>query len=426
MSLNKSLFLLLFAIGLHCTGHSQESPLLKIGKIDFRGGTKTKTSFLKSWIDLKEDDTFSEEQVYIANQRLKNLYGIGNAYVYLDTLDHLVQVTFEIEEIRTALPIANFGGIKDNLWFQIGFTDINWRGRGQTISAFYQNNDKRHSGNVYYRVPFAKGSSWGYALNASKWSSVEPLFYPSATVNYEYDNNGVSFSGLKHFGLQRVLEIGGTAFKESYRKSKEQIVLETPGPDMLSQWKYLSKIDFSEDFINYNSFYLDGSAWQLTLQQVFNTLDKTYFHSLLFKGRKYIQTSSSSNVAMRLIIGLSTNNDTPFAPFVVDSHVNLRGVGNRIERGTAQAVLNIEYRKTISHNNLWATQVVLFSDLGTWRNPGGEISDIFNAEQIRHFLGIGFRLIYKKIYGATLRVDYGIDVYNAEQKGFVLGLGQYF
>ena len=77
------------------------------------------------------------------------------------------------------------------------------------------------------------------------------------------------------------------------------------------------------------------------------------------------------NLAMRLRLAISTNNETPFAPFVVDSHVNLRGVGNRIDRGTAQVVFNAEYRHTVYNLNRWAGQLVAFSDIGTWRNPGG-------------------------------------------------------
>ena len=129
---------------------------------------------------------------------------------------------------------------------------------------------------------------------------------------------------------------------------------------------------------------------------------------------------------MRLRLAISTNNNTPFAPFVVDSHVNIRGVGNRIDRGTAQVVFNAEYRHTIFDTNKWAAQSVVFSDSGTWRKPGGELSDLLNSEQFRQFIGGGIRIIYKKYYGAVFRVDYGVDIFNKKQRGVVLGLGQYF
>ena len=68
----------------------------------------------------------------------------------------------------------------------------------------------------------------------------------------------------------------------------------------------------------------------------------------------------------------------------------------------------------------------MFSDLGTWRDPGADISQFLKKEQFRHFVGLGFRIINQKIFGATLRVDYGVDVFNTNERGLVIGLGQYF
>ncbi len=129
---------------------------------------------------------------------------------------------------------------------------------------------------------------------------------------------------------------------------------------------------------------------------------------------------------MRLRLGLATNNDTPFAPFVLDSYVNIRGSGNRIDRGTGSAILNVEYRQTFYDKDRYAGQLVAFSDLGTWRTPGAPFNDFTNPDNFRHFVGGGFRIIYKKAFNAMLRLDYGVDVYDFDQRGFVLGFGQYF
>ena len=129
---------------------------------------------------------------------------------------------------------------------------------------------------------------------------------------------------------------------------------------------------------------------------------------------------------MRFRVGLSTNRQTPFAPFVVSSHVNIRGVGNRINRGTGSLVLNVEYRHTIFDKGNFAGQLVGFSDAGTWRSAGGPLSDFVDPDLFRHFVGGGVRVIYKKAHNAMLRADYGLDIFNAGSRGLVLGLGQYF
>ncbi|HMN91528.1 MAG TPA: hypothetical protein PKE68_16015, partial [Saprospiraceae bacterium] len=60
------------------------------------------------------------------------------------------------------------------------------------------------------------------------------------------------------------------------------------------------------------------------------------------------------------------------------------------------------------------------------RQPGGTLEDLVDANNFRHFAGGGIRLIYKKAWDAILRVDYGVDLYNVQERGFVLGVGQYF
>ena len=90
------------------------------------------------------------------------------------------------------------------------------------------------------------------------------------------------------------------------------------------------------------------------MQNVYNTVDENWFNTLQFQGRSFKRFGEKGNLAMRLRLAISTNNDTPFAPFVVDSHVNLRGVGNRIDRGTAQVVFNSEYRHTVHDSKRWA------------------------------------------------------------------------
>ena len=178
--------------------------------------------------------------------------------------------------------------------------------------------------------------------------------------------------------------------------------------------------------MNYHFFYLKGFCWTATLQNVHNTLDKTWFHSLQLQGKYFSRIGKKGNLATRLQLGIATNNDSPFAPFVVDSQVNLRGVGNRIDRGTAQIIFNAEYRHTYKENKRWAIQTVAFIDIGTWRNPGAPLNGLFSKDYFRQFVGGGFRVINKKIYGAVLRIDYGMDILNSNQHGLVIGLGQYF
>jgi hypothetical protein len=90
---------------------------------------------------------------------------------------------------------------------------------------------------------------------------------------------------------------------------------------------------------------------------------------------------------------LASNSKSPFAPFAVDNNINLRGVGNIIDR-TGTVVLNSEYRHTFFEKINWLSKAIL--DAGTWRSPGGNLDDLFSSKNIKVYPGFGIRFIHKK------------------------------
>lgn len=417
-----------------------------IESIQFKGLKRTKESYLTLLLTLKVDSIYNDSLLLIDEQRLRNLRSIRTIIHQIDTLENTINsinqkisITYVVEEKRTLLPMINFGRIEGNLFFQLGFLDNNWGGKGNQILTYYQYNDNRHSGNIYYKIPYLKNRNWGASFNLLKWASREPLYFEEGTVLYNYDNNQLGGTILRHFGHHRTLEWGGSFFVEQYKKSEKQILpidMETPGPSELIQVKSLAKIEYSEYFVNYHSYILDGLTWAVNWQTVYNFSDGTLFNIAQLEAKQYIRIIKSGNLAMRTKIGIATNNNSPFAPFAIDSHLNLRGVGNRVDRGTAQGVLNIEYRQDLFRNHIpgsWGLQLVAFVDSGTWRSPGGTLKDIFNANQTRQFVGGGCRIIFTKIHNAILRIDYGVDLQNRNftnpinnRQGWVIGFGQYF
>jgi hypothetical protein len=125
-------------------------------------------------------------------------------------------------------------------------------------------------------------------------------------------------------------------------------------------------------------------------------------------------------------LGLASNVDTPFAPFTVDNNLNIRGVGNRIDRGTGAIVFNTEYRHTLIDENWFVLQSNVFIDGGSWRNPGGGFDDFADSQNIRIYPGVGLRFMHKKIFNAIFRIDYGYGITKDASHGLVFGIGQYF
>ncbi len=401
---------------------------LTLTKIHFSGLKNTDESYLRKVILSEEGSLLNAGLIDQDIQNLKNLPSIIQAEALLDSSENNVQLTFNVTERNTILPKVNLGTLRNNFWFTLGLSENNFRGIGDKLLAFYQNNDGRHSGQIQFEKFRLGGTKWGAALNAYHWSSIEPLYFEEGPVSYNYDNTGIGGTLVRNFSVRRNLLLGSTLFREGYTQRDEQVLENPPGPKQFAIDKLLSKLQWNQNELNYHFFYLNGYQLNVTYQNVYSLKNPVPFNSieLRLKGFLVPESDPKINFAGRLIVGLSTNDDSPFAPFVADSHVNLRGVGNRIDRGTGQVVLNAEMRYTLKHEENWAVQWVMFTDFGSWRNPGGELSDFVDVDQFRQFVGVGARLLYLKVYGATLRLDYGIDIFNIDQQGFVLGLGQYF
>ena len=401
-----------------------------VSSLSFSSLRKSKPSHLSRFIRQQPNEEFNLEQFQEDLQRLKNLTSITDVSYRLDTTENGIDLTIIPEEALTLFPIVLFGGIKDNVWVQVGATDLNLFGRGIQGTAIYRNNDNRHNGQLYVRIPYINGSKWGASFHATHWASIEPLYFGDETVFYEYDNTSFGTTLIREIGYNHWIEGGVNYFVESYSKDGRHEGQVTPGPDEANIPKLLFKLQHSIDKINYHYFLQDGWVLSQNVQAIYDLSDFNepgfYIYWLDLKNFKILDAAKKSNLASRFRFGLAVNRDSPFAPFVLDSQVNIRGSGNRIDRGTGMLVWNLEYRRTFFERNKFAAQGVGFSDIGTWREPGGELSQLFSDETLQHFVGLGVRLIYKKAHNAVLRVDYGVDLRTSNNRGIVLGIGQYF
>ena len=400
-----------------------------VDQIEFSGIKKLNLGFLEQILMTQVGDTLDLEILAEDEAQLRRLSAVSTTKKQIiptqkDT--NRVKIIFEITERRTWLPLIGVGGIKDNFWFLLGLSEFNLAGRNQTLSTQFLLNDGLPNFQVYYQNRRIRGSKWGFSAEVKRAASEEPLFFTEATVNYRYTNFGVGINGIYSFSPSRHLSAGFQFFEEDYLKLGPGPLSDLPGPDRLRPLKWLTNARYQGNKINYDYFYLSGHQTNLSLQWVITFGESQHFTSLVLEGSKYWRPFKTVNVAARLRFGLSNNDPSPFVPFVLDSQFNLRGVGNRVDRGTAQLVLNLEYRQTIFATGAWASQVVLFSDLGSWRDPGGALSDLADKDQFRQFVGMGIRIINNKFFLATLRLDFGIDLYDSQQRGFVLGMGQYF
>lgn len=395
----------------------------KIASINLEGLKKTKEEYVNQFIDLKVGDELDSTILYANKQRLANLEMFSDVNFGVKSTISGYEVRFIFNELYTFLPVFSFGGIEENFWAQVGATEVNLSGRGNKLTTYYQYYD-RSSYAAHLTFNRIKQSRWGANVNLIKWSTLEPLFFSDNTVEYEYDNYTIGADVIRHSNFTDRIEFGAAFFTEDYKKATAG---EFDGaPEKVSKNKVLGKLTFVWNRVNCHFHFLNGFHNQLNIQTVQSIGDDPPFYIFFNDIKKFWRSGVKGNFATRFRFGLSSNEESPFAPFVLDSYLNIRGVGNRVDRGTGAIILNAEYRHTLYDKKQATVQGVLFSDSGSWRNPGGDYSDFSNDDNLVLFAGGGFRFIHKKIYNAIFRVDYGFNLQEPGINGFVLGIGQYF
>lgn len=398
--------------------------LIEVVKI--QGNKRTKSALLKKMIYSQPKKILDSLVLEDDLIRLKKLTSISQAYYQvLLTQKANYKVIFMVEENVTLIPFAHlFTSSNDEFAFRIGIQEFNLLGRNITLGSFYQH-DIFNSIGCHFRAPYLLGPKLGLSLSYYDFATQEPVFFEHNSAEYQYSNVGFEVLGLYQFDLKNRIELGFNLFNEDYQYLFGGVRSDVP--QSLHVDKHLIKLIYNYDNVKYHYQYLSGFKSSLNVESVGSSLHNFSdfligFNDFIF----YKRIGFFGNWANRLRIGLATNTTTPFAPFSLDNNINIRGVGNTIDRGTGTIVLNTEYRYTLIDKDWFVVQSTVFIDAGSWRNPGGKFDDFIEYDNIRIYPGVGIRLIHKKIFNAIFRIDYGYGISKNAAKGIVFGIGQYF
>lgn len=400
----------------------------RVADLKVQGNKKLKSSFVKKISKIKTgvalDSTIIEADIRL----LKRLPSIAHAYyqVFPAEEENQYNVFYNIEENFTIIPSANVYTTNDDEFaYRLGLYEFNFFGQNITFGGFYQK-DIYDSYAINFRAPFLFSRHFGLAINYQDLTTQEPVFFDGTTADYKYNNESIEILGLFQLDFNNRIESGFNYFTEDYQYQSG--ATDPSVPQNLRVNKLLYKLIYEYNNINYDYQYLEGFRSVFNFQYVTSTKTALLPDFLIgWNDFQYFKRfGKKGNWASRLRLGLSTNNDTPFAPFAVDNNLNIRGVGNLIDRGTGAIVLNTEYRHTLYQKNWFVLQGNAFVDAGSWQNPGGDFSDFVDSDNFRVYPGVGLRFIHKSIFNAIFRIDYGIGITPNSTNGLVFGIGQYF
>ena len=418
----KLLFFLAFCYS--CAGYAQQSV---VADIKVQGQKRLKASFVRIISDVKKGTVLDSAKMDMDIIRLKRLPAVAHAYYQVFPAEGIDQynVFYNIEENFTLIPnLSVYTTNNDEFAFRVGLYEFNTLGRNIAFGGFYQR-DVFDSYGINLRAPFLFNNKIGLALNFQSLTTQEPVFLEAGTADYEYNNTSFEILGLYSFNFRHRVELGLSLFNEDYEYLFG--VTSDGVPQSFNVDKSLFKGIYEYNGLDYYFQYIDGFKSTFNLQYVVaNDVTLPDFTIWWNDFQYFTRVGERGNWASRLRIGLATNADSPFAPFSVDNNLNVRGVGNTIDRGTGVIVLNTEYRHTFMDKDWFVLQGNAFIDGGSWRNPGGDFGDFGDDQNLRVYPGLGLRFIHKKIFNATFRIDYGVGITPDSTSGLVFGIGQYF
>ncbi|WP_366185200.1 outer membrane protein assembly factor [Flavobacterium ovatum] len=397
-----------------------------VTSVNWQGNKRMNLKFLAAFIETKVGLPLDSLKVENDVAALTRLNGISNVTFAISPIDQEeCAVTFKVIENYSILPNVE-------LWttdaaaaaYRLGLYDYNFLGKNNSIGGFYQYNGVSSYG-ISFSAPFLFSSNLGIETNFRKISSIEPIFINKIPSQYQYSNKGIDFSVVYRLNFRNSFKLGFTVFNEKYEYISGEQSPEVPQFFEIDKASVKSTYDFNN--LKYDFYLVKGFKNQLFSQVVINDnklQDKfvVFRNDLLFFSR----IGKNGNWGTRLQLGLSTNSNSPFAPFALDNNMNIRGVGNIVDRGTGVIVINTEYRKTLYEKKWFVLQGNAFIDSGTWRNPGGSFTDFITNENIKVYPGVGLRIIHKAIFNAVFRIDYGYGITKNANNGIVFGVGQYF
>lgn len=380
-----------------------------VDSIRIDGLKRTNENYLKRFISHAKGKSFDSLLIYEEERRLRTLSSVLDVNAELIAVDSMTVLKYHINERWTLLPVGDFGASNDNLWIGAGIMETNFLGRGIYFYGYLQYKTP-FAAHLILRDPYFLGSRFGYEF---QYKNSEVLERNNYTFSDKYKLHELSFGGKYELAFEKDIFIGLAKREESNYNTSELI-------DRKTSFRYFFGVHLQH--LDFKHFMIDG--WQNRFHISLINPSSDHENSLnVYNEFQFFKLEGKTNIATRLLIGLSTEENTLYQPFIVDSYTNFRGSGYRYLRGNQILSSNIECRYTVFENMRAGIQILAFSDIG-W--IGYRINENYEEQKGLLFAGPGTRLNIKKIHNAVLSIDFGVSLLTPHNNGWVIGWGQYF
>ncbi len=417
-----------FAIGIFLVVNGiVQAQSIAIESIEFDGLKRTRESFLRRILKTQPNTTTDSTKIALDVERLNRLPGIAKATV-VQNKDEFgnTSLTYVIDENFTIIPGLRVStAANGDFAFRVSLFEFNAFGANHLIGGYYQN-EVFSSYGAFIESRYLFNNKLGLGVNYQNNNTFEPIYFDNQNeTNYQYNNQLFEGYLMYEHNFRNRGELGFSIAGDDYSFEDGRNGAGIPQELTADRLNFRAQYEYINLAIDYQ--YVSGWRNQTDVQVLTGGNEFLADNFVLQNDLEYLKKiGSKGNWASRLRLGYATNNNSSFAPFIVDNQVNIRGGGNVVARGTATATINTEYRHTLYERGWFVLQSNTFVDVNTQRQVGEDVGSAFESDSIRVSPGLGVRFIHKRIFNAVFRLDYGVGIGENASNGLVFGIGQYF
>lgn len=384
-----------------------------VKEFKFTGLKRTRASYLVDHIiQTKVGDTIDST---ILAKDVQEIYNVRHfAFVKYNVLpvdSGNVIIEFVLKETLSVIPAIEIGATRDFYKLKLGYVDFNTWGRSGLTNMYVQK-----FGRVTFflngNYPFTLKGKNGLAFDLYYLGTIEPIYYQKLKNTYDYNLFNAMLMHRYDFNVRSFLKTGIGYQVEKFRPNElVNVPMEYPAINTTTRYTY--RLNYRYTKINLNRMTQKGFYFDASYNGVISTVNPSNplqgnAQKLLLDARVYKNPFPTGNIAVRLRLGIGKA--ALFDQFVLDDNTNIRGIGFKRVRRNYEFVINAEHRQTIFQHPLGIIQAVVFNDFSIDYN----------------YYGGGLHFYLEPIHGIVFRMDYGMNIKNHHDAGFVIGIHQYF
>jgi len=407
---------------------------LTIEEVNVRGLKKTDLDTLRKNMPLKANEVLTEVNTSKNLQFLKNLEifsQIEQSYL-LGSSPEKVIVSIDVVERWTLIPIFNFSWGGGARFYEVGLSEGNFVGRLDQLGGSIENLQGVYSGQAWYLTKFLHPDWSLFYVDVGARSQVRQVYgkdlsKPGGFLDQE---QRVRLLGNWDLSQDWRLRVGVQVKREWMSErllSRSQVVQNQSqfGLAMSPSTTYLTpELGVIYGEINSHYYLQEGfeTKWLMDPSLPLSGQLPGYIE-LRGDTRFFTILGETANFAARFRNAWSTSKIL-HQQYFLGGLDGIRGFYQNQIHGRGTFLLNTELQVPLWHHSLFVLEQSVFIDSAMAADRLERL--LLFQNKIYVGTGAGFRLIFPRVQGFLLRVDYGFPVTTQGAPGLVFGVLQFF